>query len=152
MELVDFFRILLTIVQNSKMMYVCVMISQSRPICRLSIVASFFSKHKSSGQIPSLKIRLRMMDVFFFFSLSLFLVFYFYFFILHSGPPVISSFEPNPTNATENQRTQIECYGQGLPLPSFSITKVKPAPGMICGLYTESKVKMAAYRPRLSGL
>ena len=80
MELVDFFRILLTIVQNSKMMYVCVMISQSRPICRLSIVASFFSKHKSSGQIPSLKIRLRMMDVFFF-SLSLSLFFWFFIFI-----------------------------------------------------------------------
>ena len=90
-----------------------------------------------------------MMDVFFF---LFFWFFHFYFFLAYSGPPVISSFEPNPTNATENQQTQIECYGQGLPLPSFSIKKVKPAPGMIRGLHTEGKVKMAAYRPRLSGL
>jgi len=44
------------------------------------------------------------------------------------GPPMITSFGPNPTNATENQQAQFECRGHGLPLPSFSITKVKPAP------------------------
>lgn len=37
---------------------------------------------------------------------------------------MISDFGPNPTNATENQMTQFECYGSGIPLPTFSIKKV----------------------------
>lgn len=61
---------------------------------------------------------------------------------------MIASFGPNPTNATENQQAQFECRGHGLPLPSFSITKVKPAPGMIHGLLTRREVEMVVYRPR----
>lgn len=76
----------------------------------------------------------------------------FLFFIRHSGPPMISSYGPNPTNATERKQTQFECYGHGLPLPTFKITKVKPAPGMIYGSQTERAVKMARYGPGRSGL
>jgi len=43
------------------------------------------------------------------------------------GPPTVSRFEPNPTNASENKQTQFECYGSGLPLPTFFIKQVKPA-------------------------
>lgn len=73
---------------------------------------------------------------------------FFYFHIPHSGPPMIASFGPNPTNVTEKQQAQFECYGHGLPLPSFSITKVKPAPGMIYGLLTRREVEMVVYRSR----
>ena len=45
------------------------------------------------------------------------------------GVPEVSRFEPNPTNASENKQTQFECYGHGLPLPTFTITKVVPTPG-----------------------
>jgi len=61
---------------------------------------------------------------------------------------MITSFGPNPTNATENQQAQFECRGHGLPLPSFSITKVKPAPGMIHALLTWREFEMVVYRPR----
>ena len=44
----------------------------------------------------------------------------------------MSRFEPNPTNASENKQTQFECYGSGLPLPTFFIKQVKPAAGMFC--------------------
>ena len=53
-----------------------------------------------------------------------------FFVCLLSGPPVVTVFEPNPTNATENQATQFECYGSGLPLPRFSIKKLVPPPGI----------------------
>ena len=53
-----------------------------------------------------------------------------FFVCLLSGPPVVTVFEPNPTNATENQATQFECYGTGLPLPTFSIKKLVPPPGI----------------------
>ena len=43
---------------------------------------------------------------------------------------MVTLFEPNPTNATENQATQFECYGTGLPLPTFSIKKLVPPPGI----------------------
>lgn len=56
------------------------------------------------------------------------------------GPPVISSFGPNPTNATETKQTQFECYGHGLPLPSFSIKKVKPAPDGFGGPVTQESI------------
>ena len=53
-----------------------------------------------------------------------------FFVCLFLGPPVVTLFEPNPTNATENQATQFECYGTGLPLPTFSIKKLVPPPGI----------------------
>ena len=43
---------------------------------------------------------------------------------------MVTVFEPNPTNATENQATQFECHGTGLPLPRFSIKKLVPPPGI----------------------
>lgn len=45
--------------------------------------------------------------------------------------PMITQFGPNPTNATENQQTQFECYGNGKPSPTFYIEKVMAAPGRI---------------------
>lgn len=57
------------------------------------------------------------------------------------GPPKITRFEPNPTNATERFPTQFECYGEGLPLPSFKITKVKPAPDGFGGPSTQEYIK-----------
>ncbi|KAJ7371256.1 Domain abundant in complement control protein, SUSHI repeat, short complement-like repeat (SCR) [Desmophyllum pertusum] len=54
------------------------------------------------------------------------------------GPPMISSFTPNPTNATENKNTQFECYGNGIPLPRFSIKKVKTE-GFL-GKYTQEAI------------
>ena len=53
-----------------------------------------------------------------------------FFFFLLLGPPVVTVFEPNPTNATENQATKFECKGNGLPLPTFSIKKLEPTPGI----------------------
>ena len=78
-------------------------------------------------------------DVFLLLLLLLFLLFFFFFLCcccfflfvcLLLGPPVVTVFEPNPTNATENQATQFECYGTGLPLPTFSIKKLVPPPGI----------------------
>ncbi|XP_078370515.1 uncharacterized protein LOC144654290 isoform X2 [Oculina patagonica] len=57
------------------------------------------------------------------------------------GPPVISQFAPNPTNATENKQTQFECYGHGLPLPSFKITKKVPAPDGFGGPVTQEYIQ-----------
>ncbi|PFX17584.1 sushi, von Willebrand factor type A, EGF and pentraxin domain-containing protein 1-like [Stylophora pistillata] len=57
------------------------------------------------------------------------------------GLPVITRYEPNPTNATERYSTQFECYGHGLPLPYFKITKVKPAPDGFGGPFTQEYIK-----------
>ena len=51
--------------------------------------------------------------------------------LVHSGPPMVTSFEPNPTNAFENNQTQFECHGEGLPLPSFAIKKVHTGKSII---------------------
>ena len=72
----------------------------------------------------------------------------FFFACLLSGPPVVTVFEPNPTNATENQATQFECYGSGLPLPRFSIKKLVPPPTL--GVrFTEVSVKRESTVVRL---
>ena len=68
--------------------------------------------------------------LFFFFFFFLCCCCFFLFVCLLLGPPVVTVFEPNPTNATENQATQFECYGTGLPLPTFSIKKLVPPPGI----------------------
>ncbi|XP_068703313.1 signal peptide, CUB and EGF-like domain-containing protein 1 isoform X2 [Montipora foliosa] len=56
------------------------------------------------------------------------------------GPPMITQFGPNPTNATEKQRTQFECHGNGRPSPTFYIKKVLPAPDGFGGPVTRENI------------
>jgi len=55
--------------------------------------------------------------------------------------PSITEYTITPNNVTEKQPTEIVCKGTGVPLPTFAINKIKPAPDGFGGPVVKSSIK-----------